>query len=755
MSSMPRVMARVAVFALAGAAACAFAHDEDWRKLAGRQPAFQGEIYRHGQAAPRNVSFNSQGVTLLSWFPLNTFAGAQGAGNDCWGYVSPSGREYAIMGLEKGFGFVEITDPINAQILTTITGPASIWHDVKVIDQYAYGVSEGGSGVQVMDLRNIDSGVVTLVRNWQTGGHSTTHNIAANPVTGYIYLTGANIANGGLVAMNARGNPGAPPIAGSWSQMYVHDAQVVSYTSGPFAGREIAFCASGFGGGFTSTGLRIVDVTNKSNMFTISEVFYPSSSYSHQVWLSEDRRFIYLNDELDESDGKVATTTTRIINVEDLNNPFFVGTFTSGRTAIDHNLYVKGNTIYQANYTSGIRVFDNSDPTAPVEYAFFDTIAEFDSPQGFNGTWSVFPYFPSGTVIASDIEKGLFVFEVQPPERLDIALVGTQPSFLEPGSSIQADVTERGLATDPATVRLTLQLPSGDVTVPGSPVSGTPGRFSFTLPNAMPCFATVPYYITAQATTGASFTAPSLGSSQPFTATVADGLTPVFTDNFETNLGWTVASTATDGQWARGFAQQNDRGDPWSDGDGSGLMYLTDPDPNSTNSDVDNGQTTLTSPVLNLPDGGIIAYFYWLNDVPNGRLSPEDGLFVELSTNNGSTWTRVREHKAASFYWRTDTLDTRALVGPSAQTRVRFVAADLGDGGVVEAAVDGVAVSDFDCTPPSCPADLTGDGQVDSGDLSAFITAFLAADPSADLTGDGQVDSGDLATFIPLFLAGC
>jgi hypothetical protein len=54
-----------------------------------------------------------------------------------------------------------------------------------------------------------------------------------------------------------------------------------------------------------------------------------------------------------------------------------------------------------------------------------------------------------------------------------------------------------------------------------------------------------------------------------------------------------------------------------------------------------------------------------------------------------------------------------------------------------------------------CPADLTGDGEVDSGDLSAFVTAFLAQSAAADLTGDGQVDSGDLAAFVGLFLAGC
>ena len=55
----------------------------------------------------------------------------------------------------------------------------------------------------------------------------------------------------------------------------------------------------------------------------------------------------------------------------------------------------------------------------------------------------------------------------------------------------------------------------------------------------------------------------------------------------------------------------------------------------------------------------------------------------------------------------------------------------------------------------TCPGDITGDGRLDSGDLAAFIDAFLNNQPLADLTNDGQIDSGDLATFIQLFLAGC
>ncbi len=353
------------------------------------------------------ASFDSMNMTLLKWFTLSDFPGGSTRGNDCWGYVSPSGREYAIMGLERGFGYVEVTDPANAQIIATIPGPASTWHDVKVIGHYAYGVSEAGAGIQVMDLSDIDNGNVTLVQNKLQMGHSSTHNIVANPDSGYLYLAGGNIQNGGLVAVSTA-TPHDPTIVGAWGQYYVHDAQVVTYTSGPYAGREIAFCFSGLSGGWSQTALRIVDVTDKSNMFTISTVSWSGAQYSHQGWLSEDRRYVYIDDELDEYYGTVNQTTTRIYDVQDLANPVFVGTFTTGLRTIDHNQYTHNGKIFQSNYHSGLRVFDSSDPTAPTEVAYFDTFPE-DNDLGFDGSWSNYPYLPSGTILISDMNRGLFI----------------------------------------------------------------------------------------------------------------------------------------------------------------------------------------------------------------------------------------------------------------------------------------------------------------------------------------------------------
>ncbi len=95
--------------------------------------------------------------------------------------------------------------------------------------------------------------------------------------------------------------------------------------------------------------------------------------------------------------------------MSDLTSPVQVATFTNGNTANDHNLYTLGSLIFEANYRSGLRVFDAADPLAPQEIAFFDTYPE-DNEVRYNGLWNVYPYLPSGIVLGSDMEKGLFVW---------------------------------------------------------------------------------------------------------------------------------------------------------------------------------------------------------------------------------------------------------------------------------------------------------------------------------------------------------
>jgi len=753
-------LSRQALTAIALTLACstvASAHDDDYLKLLDMQPPVFGPIWTADSPTRNRGGFDFQNMTLLANIPLNNFTGLNvNSGNDCWGYVSPSGREYVIMGVEGGYGFIEISNPTNPVIVEKITGPVSLWHDVKVVGEYAYGVSEGGSGIQVMDMSDIDNGNVNLVRNWTSGGYATTHNIITNEETGSLWISGANIGNGGLVHIDIS-NPALPSIDGGWTEMYVHDAQVVTWQGGPLDGREIAFLSSGFGNGATETGLRIADVTDPNNPVTLSTLFYPSPSYSHQCWLSTDRTILYLNDELDEQNGLVPVTTTRMINVEDPSNPVFVGTFTSGKAAIDHNLYTRDHVIYESNYRSGLRVFDALDPTNPVEVAYFDTYPGSDSAQ-FNGTWSNYPFFPSGTIAVSDIERGLFLMT------LDAQLDGfalqqrsDQPSTVNPagGQTISVNaVTRQGSSmTD---VSMFVDTGSGFTEV--AMTDNGDGSFSAQSPQ-IDCGQTLNYYFRGTDTDNLTKALPANAPTGFYSANVASSFEQVFTDNFESSTGWSVSGSVSDGAWERGIpAGGGGRGDPASDSDGSGRCYLTDNE--EGNSDVDGGTTTLTSPAMDASGEGVptLSYDLWFS---NNIGTVDDSMTIQISNTNGSSWQTLdtidQNDPVAGGGWNTYTFDlSQIFTSPSSQVRIRFNASDTGDGSVVEAGVDAVEITMVSCeNAPDCIADLNGDGETDFVDISAFLDAFGTSNPIADLNGDGEYDFVDISAFLDSFSTGC
>lgn len=433
----------------------ALAHQDD-PKLRDRVPCYKGPGYRYGQSQKVSIDFPKSQVTLMSWLPLGEFGPNHTTGNDCWGYVSPSGREYALVGLSHGTGFVDITNPSSPQIVGVVDGLGSLWRDIKVYQHHAYIVTEAGSGIQVVDMSQIDAGILTqralvdpIVAPW-------THNVAIDTDSGYLYRCGGD-ENG--LRIYSLANPDAPVKVGEWQDRYVHDVQVVTYSSGPYAGRQIAFACSGFNGGSTNTGLSILDVTDKAAIQVLANYEYPSAAYSHQGWLSSDKRYFYLGDEYDERTFH-QNTTTHVIDVSDLSNPHQVSTFSSGRPSIDHNLYVRGNLIFQANYRSGLRVFDATNPIAPQEVAFFDTWETDDQAQ-FNGLWSSYPFFPSGTVIGSDFEKGLFVWRLdyKQPQVVNNRLLFP---WISNSNDYESTLHLSNYGTEAATVTLTARRANGD-----------------------------------------------------------------------------------------------------------------------------------------------------------------------------------------------------------------------------------------------------------------------------------------------------
>ena len=199
------------------------------------------------------------------------------------------------MGVTSATVVVEITNPSAPVVIQRISGPSSTWRDIKVYQDRCYTVSEGGNGIQVIDLSDVDNGNVSLETTITGNGTNNTHNVAIDETSGFLYRSGGG-SNG--LRIYSLANPSNPTFVGQWNTRYVHDVQVVTYTTGAFAGRQIAYCCSGFNGGSQDTGLSVVDVTNKAAPVVISQIAYPSRQYSHQGWLSEDRTRFYLGDEL-------------------------------------------------------------------------------------------------------------------------------------------------------------------------------------------------------------------------------------------------------------------------------------------------------------------------------------------------------------------------------------------------------------------------------------------------------------------------
>ena len=357
-------------------------------------------------------TFPCHNIDLASFLPLNDIGG--GTVNDLWGWTDPlTGKEYAIVGRSSGTSFVDISNPESPIYLGNLPKHSvdSVWRSIKVYANHAFIVSEADNhGMQVFNLtrlRNLTSWPVTFTEDAHYAGFKRGHTLAINEATGFAYVAGSkDTCAGGLHIVDIR-NPLTPVFAGCVDQDgYTHETQCAIYR-GPdsvYQGHEICFNAN-------EDTLTIVDVTNKSAPQQLSRTTYAGVGYTHQGWLTEDHKYFLLDDELDEKNSGVKSTTY-IWDVADLNAPTVKGVYTGQSTAIDHNLYIRGSRAYQGNYRSGLRILDITNIGAAnlSEVAFFDVYPLDDAPQ-FSGAWSNFPFFPSGIVIVGGIEQGLFVLK--------------------------------------------------------------------------------------------------------------------------------------------------------------------------------------------------------------------------------------------------------------------------------------------------------------------------------------------------------
>lgn len=560
------------------------------------------------------ASLLAQGVNCQLLGTLNQHAPY----NDIWGYAAPNGKEYALVGATTGTSVVDVTIPSAPVERAFIPGPTSTWRDIRTYSTYAYVVTEGGGGFQVIDLTNPDAPF--LARTVGAADFGNCHNICVDLGTGRIYCVGTN--NGSPVYDGAA-NPSNPPLIGNLlprnatnpNSTYFHDVCV-----------ENGFA---YGAMIYNGVLRVMDLTALPAPI-LSNAGTPGV-FTHNCWPNAAGTVCVTTDEVN---GGVI----KFFDITNKSAPIARGQFTPNSGSIPHNAFIVGNLCHVSWYTEGYRCVDISNPSNPVEVASYDTWPGASG--GFNGAWGVYPFLPSGNVLVNDISTGLYIVR---PQITDLAVQHTPltDTVVEDVSySVAASVT----GTNPlSSVNLVYRIGNGSsVTVPMIP-TGAPGLYAGSIP-AQNAPQTVRYHIECQDSVGTR-RSPSTGDHEFFVGTRVRA----FFDDCEVDPGWTHGFVTGQDDWQRGA--------PAGRSGTSGGFAWTDP-----------GNTYSGTSCWGTDLGGVGFNGSYQNNVSNWLQSP-------VIATNGIQGLHLRYRRWSSF----NTGDTgRVLVNGVLVATVPSLTADAG-----------------------------------------------------------------------------
>lgn len=672
-------------------------------------------------------NFNLQLRSTLD-FPNQTLA------NVC-GYWQ-NGQEYALLGASKGMIIVDITNPAQPQQIVQIPGPDNLWKEIKVYSHYAYITSEGGAGLQIVNLSNLPNS--NLQYKYYTGDGAIQgdldkiHALHIDVTKGYLYAFGGNLFEGVAKVFDLNIDPYNPRYVGVFDQLgYIHDGYVDNDT----------LYACHINAGIMS----IVDMTDKSNPVVLGTVETPGK-FTHNAWITDDRKHILTTDEAAPS----FLTAYDVSNPEDVRELDRISPNDGNGTYV-HNTHIINDYAVTSWYTSGVLIVDAHRPQNLV------TVAQYDTYSGnaleFEGCWGVFPYFPSGTVIASDIEPGQLTV-LTPTYKRACYFEGTVVSGCNGQPLVGATVNING-STDPVNIATTRadgifrtgQVTPGNFTATVNAPGYPPKTVNITLAPGQVTYMDITMEIGPTMNIAGSVTVEGTGSPVsnaqivlnsatntfnlttnanglfaiecapagnytasvykwgflPGTATVAnDGqvqlqVEPGYYDAFATDLGWTTTSNADAGDWVLGDPQgtyyNGNAVNPEDDVnlDDNDQCYMTaNGGGQPGNNDIDDGTVTLITPSMQLAayDDAVLSFHYWFfNDFINGN-PPNDRMDVRLL--NGNQTINLLTVTASQSTWRFsgDIHLGNYVSNLSNNTRIQFSTTDESPGHWLESAID-------------------------------------------------------------------
>ncbi len=714
-----------------------------------------------GRSTAQTPDYN---LGLLSNIPM-----VRGEAKDVWGWVHPSdGREYALVCTGISLDIFEVTNPAAVVLRATVPSLGTDLKDVKTMGRYAYVANQDGP-VQVIDLLNLPNSAVTVgsLFFFQSGAH----NIYIDTIRQLAYL-GMNGAGNRDVHILDLSNPTNPITASRLDQRGQICIGLNDDTHDAWSDGNICYYAS------LTAGLLIVDVTNKNAPWLISSHRY-QDNFTHNVWGSPGGNHVYTTDE--KPDGHL-----RVFDVRDPHRIQEVGFYQAKAGTIIHNVHVRDTLAFISYYTEGVKVVNLADPETPVEVGSFDTFPQ--TPVGnFNGCWGVYPYLPSGNILASDVTNGLFVLSFNEVNHGWLAGVITDANGAPvPGARVSALNTNLETFTDKNGV---YQMPavngSGLISVFRSGyvasftqvamAQNTTTAFNPTLAletgaqvfgqaqTADGIFDTLRvsvrshffdpvqpdanmYYNVGQVRAGTQLIAAYAWGYKPFEKFIDVGSEPVmpqliaeigYEDNFEWDQGWKVGDvSAQSGIWERtipyGGSGSSNPKQPLADHGGGpdSKCWITNGAPRGvgTGGALSGGSATLFSPPLDLSgySDPHVNYWRWYSD-NDDNFPIAEGLRASVSNNGGANWVTLESTSQRNNSWQERDFRLTDFVTLTNNMMFSFRAGTQCKPAAVEAALDDFKV--YDADPSQCcalPGDSDGSGRRNIND-AILVISFLFA----------------------------